>query len=835
MCNLICEIDIIPVTADVSLNNTSSAHSDEKYFASSGERHSGEQLECLSVNSTTLRPPFPSVKCPGCHLTHTFLANDVTSKCWSTDDVINSVHCESRDPHRPCQTSVTRLLESYRCESWEQRVPYSLLCDRRDDCRDQSDEDFCVFKPCNLTVEFECHNKQCVERRHVCDDFPDCVDRSDEFCFHQRLLKSKDPPMIVHFFKRGLWHETMTDPALCAENGTHFLCANGDLCLPVFLRCNGIYDCPGREDEADCRSYTCPGFYRCRGSAVCLHTRHLCDDIPQCPQHDDEIFCNLACPTNCTCQGLSYLCTQPFSAHLHLAVRYLDARDSGMQLTALSSNTMLVYLSLARSDVTDLGNVTLPNLRFFDLSFNQLNKISGTELRSLANLKLLILRGNPLKCQFKSDDSLFEPHQNLRQLDMSQVFIEQLDVSRLGFAPNLHSLNLSQSGIRHVSATGFQSLKNLSRLDIRDCPLTTFPLDLFTGLGELDAIDADNYRVCCPGVLPQYFDLNKCRSLLPAVSTCANLIGAKSNHIILSVIAILSFFSNSATFVTRVFIRRNRQHGSGGVLMTYLTAADFLMALHLCVVLVADAAYRDRYVFSDQQWRHSAACSVSGFLATLSIVVSTTVLWLLSSLCVLTQCEPRRLHQLGEVSAHAVCVTVWVAGAVLASLPLLPVTLLRGEFSHTALCRPFPETASHTPTPIHDSLELFSLVASILSAVGIAVVNLRDSNDDKFTLSNGDSDAELSPRPRHDRFIRQVGELLVFSCLCRFLVGVFSVLPLGAQASARDVRLSVSLVVLPLSSALNPVLLWLGMARESARRQKHERLMKRLLAQQKNC
>nr|KAG5712202.1 hypothetical protein BaRGS_014552 [Batillaria attramentaria] len=31
-------------------------------------------------------------------------------------------------------------------------------------------------------------------------------------------------------------------------------------CLPVYLRCNGVYDCPGLEDERDCDKYACPGF-----------------------------------------------------------------------------------------------------------------------------------------------------------------------------------------------------------------------------------------------------------------------------------------------------------------------------------------------------------------------------------------------------------------------------------------------------------------------------------------------------------------------------------------------------------------------------------------------
>ena len=44
---------------------------------------------------------------------------------------------------------------------------------------------------------------------------------------------------------------------------THFKCENG-LCAPCYMRCNTVTDCVGGEDEdeEDCQSHTCPGYYR---------------------------------------------------------------------------------------------------------------------------------------------------------------------------------------------------------------------------------------------------------------------------------------------------------------------------------------------------------------------------------------------------------------------------------------------------------------------------------------------------------------------------------------------------------------------------------------------
>ena len=44
----------------------------------------------------------------------------------------------------------------------------------------------------------------------------------------------------------------------CPEK-SHFLCNSGALCLPIYLRCNGVPDCFREEDELGCDMYTCQG------------------------------------------------------------------------------------------------------------------------------------------------------------------------------------------------------------------------------------------------------------------------------------------------------------------------------------------------------------------------------------------------------------------------------------------------------------------------------------------------------------------------------------------------------------------------------------------------
>ncbi|KAL8591460.1 hypothetical protein ACOMHN_026650 [Nucella lapillus] len=131
---------------------------------------------------------------------------------------------------------------------------------------------------------------------------------------------------------------------------SHYRCL-GDFndCLPVYTRCNGMYDCLDHYDEEYCEDMKCPGFFKCRKSKTCVHSDHLCDGWSHCPMNDDELLCGVGCPVDCQCRGYSLLCHQPFHAAPFPRTRSLDTTDSGMTLSDVAPLHYLTRLVLVRS------------------------------------------------------------------------------------------------------------------------------------------------------------------------------------------------------------------------------------------------------------------------------------------------------------------------------------------------------------------------------------------------------------------------------------------------------------------------------------------------------
>ena len=652
-----------------------------------------------------------------------------------------------------------------------------------------------------------------------CDNEQQCIDGSDQHRCQPRELKERPSvklPIRVEFQRTGDIARTSLQKAgpsaevSCPE--THFWCLDKDYCLPVFVHCNGVYDCPGHEDETGCDLYTCPGFYRCRASKVCVHVTHVCDGWPLCPQRDDELLCHAKCPLQCTCFGLAFFCNKTFAAQHFRDLRYLNAEGSRINARHLDYNDMLIHLSLARCDVRTVTNFTFHNLHSLDLSENQLTEVSGFHFRHMPLLTALFLAGNPLNSVFKG-----LPNSNIRlpsinTLDLSRLKMHAVDDDLFMVFPNLQRLNLSGNSMKLLQwNSSVETVVKLKELDLRGCVIEELSLRAVKGFLHLQLLFSDNFKLCCPSVLPSAFDLNHCHATPDDVSSCDDLLGSVTYRATVEVLATLAMVGNVVSLTLRVCVHSTWRLSSGSVILTHLSVADLGMGLYLTTLGLADRLLAGQYVWLDNTWKKGVVCHLAGALALscrLSATFFITILILdrWSKRCpVLTSC-------LTPASVKALCVALWAISLLLAAIPLSPQWQFFGQ---QALCIPL----AHKRTDSMESSYSNTVLVLVTFAMFVLCSVCEMVNGVFGRVKNCSNMSKIS-RPNGYKFV------VLGSLISGFLYTIACLVPTDSHTN-RQKATQTALVYFGsvISSAINPYLHLYGVRVEQSKRIKEERLL----------
>ena len=415
----------------------------------------------------------------------------------------------------------------------------------------------------------------------------DCFDDTDESsCDYYRtrntdLDPQPDPPVVINLDGRGYFTSQPLLDDRCPE--THFQCPGEDVyCMPVYLRCNTVPDCLGKEDENGCDDVTCPGYYRCRGSRVCLHPHHVCDGWPQCPERDDELLCDVICPETCLCQGLAFVCRQSFNTSQHLDLRYLDVSHSSMTSSHLHNLTYLIYLKMSQCGLDTWSNPHLPNLQHLDLSHNLFTHLPVSSF-SVPNVRHINLHNNPITTIYAN--TFNTPFEKLIFLDLSKSKIGLLDSSDILVFPDLQTFNLSFTDLIEIAGKGFSNLKLLKNLDLRSEKLSLFPRSVVQGLTELVQVQAVNYKLCCKETLPEGFNIDNCLAPHNEVSSCQDLLRSVFYRLCLWLICLMSVIGNCGSLVYKMVTQRGDLLRLGyNVFVSSLCLSDLFMGLYLTFI-----------------------------------------------------------------------------------------------------------------------------------------------------------------------------------------------------------------------------------------------------------
>ena len=675
---------------------------------------------------------------------------------------------------------------------------------------------------------------QCVSTTTRCDGIKDCINDYDENgCYFKiddnytktDLFKS---PVIINVLDGRISVSSLNITSMnssdyssvCPES--HFTCPGETLlCFPVFLRCNGVYDCPGHEDEAGCKDYTCPGYYRCRDSIVCVHPIHLCDGYPHCPQGDDEYLCDLMCPHNCTCYGNSFLCK---SADILLTtfpdLRSLDARGTDMKPSSVANNSMLVYLNMARCHLRVLHLPYLPNLRILDVSDNSLTTLADKYLTKLPNLLVLLINRNPVTSDFLTHLENEQVFPSILHLEMSKTKLPVLNTSAFRNFPNLQTLNLSNTGLTTIRKSSIQLPDKLRVVDLRGCSVTDFPKDVFRQLSALEKFYTDSFRLCCPEVLPAGFNPLGCQAPPDLFSACTDLLRSSFHKVAVFLLGVVALLGNLSNIIYFTFARDSRYSFDSCVLLIHLCVSDLWMGLYLVIIGVADRMYSGSYLWQEETWKESVACKAAGFLSLLSSEVSTFVICLIALDRLLVLHFPLRSRRCRKCFTQGtVCVVAWTLGIVLASTPLLPMTSHWLFYERSGVCALLTTVSNITSTGVALTKVFLSVncAVSVLTLAGVLFLRLH-------MLNHGTDLSDATQRATEVNITRRLLSLAWTNAVCWVLLAVLLLLHSQGLPLSDDLTAAGPVVVVPLNSAINPCLYNINVLVEKRRKKREERI-----------
>jgi hypothetical protein len=243
----------------------------------------------------------------------------------------------------------------------------------------------------------------------------------------------------------------------------------------------------------------------------------------------------------------------------------------------LTSNVYLVHLILSKCGLHTLLLSPLPNVKYFDLSFNQLQIINMDVFVNLVSLEILTLTHNPLTVLQNGDSQLKQ--WSLLRVDFSYTNLRDFGSEPLSHFPVVRSLNLSHTKLRAIGPSGFRHVPMLTDVDLSDSPVQTFPENVFSGLTRLQRVVTDNYKLCCPDVLPDDFKERNCQAPRNELSSCQDLLRSEGYRVFLWLIYVCAVTGNIVCLAFRFRLQKHASKSAFNTFVSSLCIADFLMGV----------------------------------------------------------------------------------------------------------------------------------------------------------------------------------------------------------------------------------------------------------------
>lgn len=594
-------------------------------------------------------------------------------------------------------------------------------------------------------------------------------------------------------------------------------------CIPLHLIRDGNMDCPLGEDENYSKNSNCSGNFACWDSDICLHPDLVCNGNPDCPSRDDELNCNVTCRDGFWCLGGSVTVSN-YSLNVPLpSLAFIDHRTRYLDLSGV--NVTLAFAKVEKRNLRNLNTIVLSNCKIttveetfssdvsnlqsvysLDITKNRFSKVHTKSIfRFMTNLHVLKLSYNSALVVLEANAFLaYNKRSTLEFLDLSYTSIYELHSSVLYGLVSLKTLDLSHTKISHLYISPFPSNFKLRFLYLRGTSIQGYNASYFNGLTIEEGFYSGTYGLCCPQIRGPGITEQVCFAPEDAISTCYDLIGDPVQRVLLWMVGIIAVVGNFTVIVCRFVWNKGVFTKAYGIFVTNLGASDFIMGVYLLTIAFANSYYKGIYITNNLYWKQSLVCHIAGFLSTLSSETSAFFVLLVTIDRYFVLKFP--FGQFGFSRRVTVIVSVlsWSCGFALALVPSLPNFNNWTIFYANGMCLGLPLTVERLggwEYSVAIFVGLNTIMFLVIAAGQYSIYKAMSGNRAAKTA------VQNSNRRSQDiKVAKQLFLVVLTDFLCYFPVGLMGLLAMTGHEVGNDVYAWSAVLVLPINSAINPVL-----------------------------
>ena len=741
--------------------------------------------------------------------------------------------CDFECPHRECTSG--------RC------LPRAWFFNGQPDCEDSGDET--GLATANDSCVFICNRNKCIRKEMLNDSVKDCTGPEGPL---DETLGALEPytctPQDVSSNYLNNWApkcvlaRDLLGQIIGCRDFQHlshcedFKCPKGyvkcpeSFCVPLASVKDGKEDCGYGEDEGSDPLPDLVNYFKCnpwKAQAVPLSA--VCDGRRDCAHGEDELDCGRQCPAGFIClagaiSAVRYNKTLPVEdlEFIHPDTRYLDLSgvasiDNFFSIYPLHHLPYLQSLRLSDCGLQTVhrncpkqGNALKKSqhINTVDLSYNKITELPGCSyLALMPNLENLYLSHNTLLSNVNR--SFFTDMKELKILNMSYTAVAWLAQDVFDDLRHLEQLSLEGSRLYKIK---FTLPDTFQYLNVEQTKIVDVGTGIFSKVRELNEVRSSTFKLCCPQVLGPEVASHVCHYSGHAISSCRNLIKEPILQLLAWLVGLATLTGNVMTLAYRLIWDKEILKKPYGLFVTNLCVSDLLMGVYVLIIAMANSFYYENYVFHDYTWRKSRICQAAGVLLTMTSLTSMLFISLITVERYLAVRYPHGEIRLSARTVNATLLATWLFGLSSALIPLLPFTHHWEIFSTNVMCVALPFSTEKHPGQWY-SATLFlgvSLVFYIFIGVGQCAIFWALKKKGKRTLKHmtASTSSQLRRIQKMKEFAvaKQLSLVVMSNFLCWSPIISMGLMALLGVSLGEDVYSWSAILLLPINSALNPVL-----------------------------